>query len=289
MKQKKLIIAILALALSTLACGIKFEIPITEVKTGPTQISDIFVPLLEDSGEVANITLAFGAGDLELAPGAENALVSGQATFNVEDFAPQVTVSGNDIRISQGDLNVRGIPDFQDDMINKWSLFLGDAPIFLRLNAGAYVGDFELGGLSLKGLEVSDGAADVDLSFSEPNLVEMKSFMYNTGASSVSLTGLANANTASIVFRSGAGSYTLDFSGELKQDMEVSVESGISSVTIIVPEGVSAQVTYDGGMSNVSLDGGWKKSEGVYVQSGEGFTIKITVKMGAGNLELKNK
>jgi hypothetical protein len=289
MNRKPLIATILALTLGTLACGVNFEVPVTDIKTGPTQTVDISVPLLDDSDAVADISLVFGAGDLELTPGAEDALVSGEATFNVEDFEPIITIDGSNIRIEQGDLNVRGIPDFQDDMMNEWALLLGSAPMFLHLNAGAYIGDFELGGLSLRGLDISDGAADVELSFSEPNLVEMDSFTYNTGASNVSITGLANANTASVIFRSGAGSYTLDFGGELQQDMDVSIESGISSITVIVPEGVSAEVTYDGGMSNISLDGSWKKSEGIYVQEGEGFTIKITVKMGAGNLELKNK
>src|SRR3546814_7166011 len=52
----------------------------------------------------------------------------------------------------------------------------------------------ELGGLSLKSLEVKDGASNVDLSFSKSNLVEMSILQYTTGASDVKLTGLANAN-----------------------------------------------------------------------------------------------
>ena len=39
----------------------------------------------------------------------------------------------------------------------------------LTINAGAYQGDFQFGGLSLTGLTVKDGAASVDLDFNKPN------------------------------------------------------------------------------------------------------------------------
>jgi hypothetical protein len=69
--------------------------------------------------------------------------------------------------------------------------------------------------------------------------------------------------------------------------MTISIESGISSVTIIVPDGVAAEVAFEGGMSNVTYEDGWEKDGSNYTLAGEGYTLKITVKMGAGNLELK--
>ena len=66
------------------------------------------------------------------------------------------------------------------------------------------------------------------MKFPKLNRVEMDSLYYQTGASNVHLSDLANANFASMVFRSGAGNYTLDFSGELQRDAEVKIESGIS-------------------------------------------------------------
>ena len=49
----------------------------------------------------------------------------------------------------------------------------------LVIKAGAYEGNFELGGLSIHSLEVTDGASKVDVSFSKPNLVEMTTFKYS--------------------------------------------------------------------------------------------------------------
>src|SRR4030065_1590396 len=101
----------------------------------------------------------------------------------------------------------------------------------LYIKAGAYMGDFELGGLSIERLKIGDGAAKVNLSFSTPNQVRMSSLEYTTGASEVSLEGLANANATNMTFRSGAGEYTLDFSGERGTNMNVEVEAGVGFVS----------------------------------------------------------
>jgi hypothetical protein len=162
-------------------------------------------------------------------------------------------------------------------------------PMRLTINAGAYQGRMELGGLALKSLEVSDGAADVRLEFSDPNTVEMETLRYTTGASNVELSGLANANFTSMIFRSGAGDYTLDFSGELQRDAVATVESGISQLTIIIPEGTAARVIFKGGFANVSASSDWSRSGDAYVLEADGPVLTINVDMGAGNLDLRIK
>jgi hypothetical protein len=157
----------------------------------------------------------------------------------------------------------------------------------LEIGAGAYDGNLELGGLALKSLTVKDGAAHVNLSFSEPNLVEMSQLSYSTGASEVTLTGLANANFSTFDFDGGAGSYTLDFSGELQRDASVKVNSGLSELIIIVPEGVDATVSIEGGLADINTRNGWSQSGTTYSHEGSGSTLTITVNMGAGTITLK--
>lgn len=284
----RILLALTAIALATLACSVNVDLGDTDIKTGPTQTYQISVPLLDDPEDTANVELAFGAGTLEINPGAEDALVSGTATYNIADFEPVVSVEGTAVSIEQGELDLDGFPTINDDVTNRWELMLGNAPIALTVNAGAYSGQFELGGLSLERLEINDGAANVDVTFSQPNLVEMSLFQYTTGASDVSLEGLANTHAAELVFESGAGSYTLDFSGELAQDMDVSIESGLSSVIIIIPSGVSAVVNTDGGLMNISYTGDWAQDGSTYTMSGDTPTITIFVEMGAGSLLLQN-
>jgi hypothetical protein len=102
------------------------------------------------------------------------------------------------------------------------------------------------------------------------------------------MRNLANANFRNMEIRSGAGDYTLDFSGDLRQDAQVDIESAVSQFTIIVPEGTSARVEVEGGLSNVDVEDDWDRQGQEYIMQGEGPEITIHVTMSAGNLVLRN-
>lgn len=263
-----------------MACGFSIDLP-RRAQTGPDVTDEISVS--NPKSEEPHLSLNFGAGELKLSTGAEG-LVEGTVLYNVKELKPEVVENGSNIEIKQGNLGV--IPPF-NGMKNRWDLRLGSTPMELEIDAGAYDGNLELGGLALKSLTVKDGAAHVDVSFSEPNLVEMSNLAYSTGASEVTLTGLANANFSTFEFDSGAGSYTLDFSGELQHDASVKVESGLSELIIIVPEGVNATVRIDGGLTDINTGNGWSQSGSTYSHQGSGPSLTITVNMGAGSVTLK--
>lgn len=289
MYRKPIFLILVVLTLVTMACSVSVDLPVNRIKTGQTVTDEINVPS-SDSSSMTELTFNFGAGELNLQPGAEGSLVSGVATYNVPELKPEITTNSNQITISTGHQELRGIPSFGkgNNYKNTWDLKLGDFPMQLIIKAGAYKGVMELGGLSLSSVNVSDGASDVKLSFSNPNKVEMSNLQYQTGASSVELSGLANANFSDMVFKGGAGSYTLDFGGELKRDATVNVDAGLSSVTIIVPSGVSARVLVDRGLANVDISGDWEKSGNDYTMNGQGPRLTINVNLGAGNLVLRN-
>jgi hypothetical protein len=279
---RKFLFPILALALSTLACSFNINLP--EVQpVGPTQVDEIALPIPVEAGTV-HLSLSFGAGTLLLHPGTDS-LVSGTASYNVEDFKPVVTMEGLTASIVQGNWKMESIPSM-DDIKNEWDLFLGVVPMDLDIEAGAYKGEFELGGLAIENLTISDGASDVELTFSEPNTTEMTLLKYETGASNVSLIGLGNADFSTMEFDSGAGNYTLDFSGTLRRDGSVSIETGVSNMTLVIPTGIPVQITVDGGLSNVTFGPGWVKNGNVYTQEGSGPQLTIVIGIGAGNLTL---
>jgi len=277
----KFISAIFVLALASMACGFSIDLP-ERAKAGPEIEESITVA--DPRSDETRLNISFGAGELTLSPGAQN-LVDGTAVYNVEDLKPEVKKNGNSIEIKQGDF--KSLPAF-DDMKNKWDLKLGDAPMELTIQAGAYDANLELGGLALKNLTVRDGAANVDLSFLEPNQTEMSILRYETGASDVRLTGLANANFSALTFSGGAGNYTLDFGGELQRDAVVTIESGFGNVSLIVPEGVDAIVTVEGAAVNINHGSGWVQNGQKYIQKGSGATLTILVQMAAGNLIITN-
>lgn len=278
----RIISAILVLALvplASLACGFDVDLP-ERVKPGPDAEESLSVPV-SGSGET-RLTISFGAGVLNLSPGAEE-LVNGTVVYNVPQLKPEIISDGDRVEIRQGDF--KNLINY-NDIKNRWDLQLGDSPIDLTINAGAYQGNFELGGLSLTRLTVKDGASNVELSFSEPNQVPMSVLRYETGASNVTLSGLANANFSTLIFSGGVGDYELDFSGVLTENGTVDISAGAGDVQLIVPKGVNARVTVESALVNVNLSSNWSQSGDDYTQSGEGPLLTIIVKMAAGNLTI---
>ena len=280
---RKLLPVLLVLAVGLTACGFHVSIPITTIRPGPLVTDQINIPQPDSVNSVA-LSLAFGAGTLKVHSGA-SALVSGTATYNIADFKPIVTLNGSNVRIEQGNWHLNGIPNFSN-IKNTWDLSLGKQPLDLSIEAGAYQAEYQFGGLALSNLTVKDGASDAKMNFASPNLTEMSLLSYETGASNVSLTGLGNANFASLLFHSGAGNFTLDFTGNLKRSGSVNVETGVSNTTLVIPSGIPVQLTVNSGLSNVTYDSDWSKNGNLYTQTGNGPQLTIVVRIGAGNLTL---
>jgi len=124
------------------------------------------------------------------------------------------------------------------------------------------------------------------LTFDQPNPVEMNLLRYETGASSVEITGLANANFTTMEFSGGAGSYTLDFSGDLQRSASIHIQAGVSNLTLEIPEGIPVQLTLQDALASVNPVSGWTQNGAVFTQAGSGPQLVIVVEIGAGNLTL---
>jgi hypothetical protein len=279
----RLTVIVLALALAVMACGFQVNLP-TIPTTGPDVAEQVSVPA-PSGGGTPMLSLVFGAGEMYLNPGGEG-LISGTATYNFQALKPSVDVNGSVVKISQG--NVQGINTLPQNLHNIWDLKLGSSPIDLQIDAGAYKARYELGGLALANLTVKDGASDVQLKFSAPNTTEMGILRYETGASNVTIEGIGNANPSTLIFKCGAGNYTLNFSGQLQRNISGHVEAGLGNVTILIPSGVPAQVTVTSGLSNVNVGSDWYVNGDTYLQQGTGPTLNIIVDIGAGNLTLSH-
>jgi N-terminal domain of toast_rack, DUF2154/Cell wall-active antibiotics response 4TMS YvqF len=284
--KKQLFIPLTLLVSAVLACSpANVTINAPRIPTGPTETITVNEPL-PDSSAVTDVKIEMGAGKLTLAGGA-NGLAEGEIRYNVAEWKPTITNTGSSLTIAQGDSNVDGFPG--DNVINDWDLKLGDAPMNLTVHAGAYNGLINLSGVPLQNLTINDGASSSEVTFDTLNPEEMDSFEYNSGASSVTLLGLANANFSKMDFNGGAGDYTLDFGGTLQRDAKVTVDGGVGSIKIIVPQGFNAKVSVDTGIGNVDADSDFSQSGDTYTLTGSGPTLTIVVKMGVGSLELETK
>ena len=278
---KKILFAMLAMVLVTLACGVQANVP----TPGPDIIDQISVNAPDAD---TTLTLSFGAGKLTLAPGAKN-LVDGSVTYNIADFKPEIKSEAGNVSIVQGNYKMTGFPAL-NGIENEWSLKLGSVPMNLSVNAGAYEGHYDFGGLALTNLTINDGAAEVTADFSASNPEKMSVLSYKTGASNVTLKNLANANFSSLVFESGAGNYTLDFGGKLQRDGSVNVRSGMSNLTLVIPSDVAAKVKVSSGLSNIQVPTEWKhvQDSDTYTQTGSGPELTIVIEMGAGNVQISH-
>jgi hypothetical protein len=264
------VVSMLGLLMFASSCG-------SEAGIGPTQELAIDEPL--GSAAVTDVEIEMGAGTLSLSPGATG-LASGLIRYNVAAWKP--TVERTDKRLTMKQTSKSGLGSIGGDIVNDWRL---------QISAGAYDGTYDLGGLILQDLTIKDGAAKSEVRFGTANPGQMQRLLYETGASTVNFTGLANANFRSFEFNGGAGSYTMDFSGQLRTDGTVRIEAGVATVRVVVPAETAAQVTVTGSLTDVSLEGAWTttgstSSTPAAKAGGQGKSLSIEVEMGVGTLEL---
>jgi hypothetical protein len=267
--------------LTSLACVVSFPSQQGQVLNVKTQ--QISEPLPDNSSSTPQLKIQMGAGSLNLSGGA-NKWVVGTVDYNLPELKPDATLTGNNLLISQDNKLSGNLP--LSKPVNIWNLKLGNIPMDLVINAGAYDGKLDLGGIALRNLTVSDGASTSAVNFASPNPEKMQTLSYSTGASKVDFSNLANANFSEMDFSGGAGSYTLDFSGKLQQDATVHIDGGVSSFKVIIPATTPCKVTVEGGLNNINLQGTWTVEDNVYQVKGSGPSLNINLKMGVGNLDL---
>lgn len=210
--------------------------------------------------------------------------MQGTVRYNVPAWQPKLLDDNGAFTLAQGrSEGFNGLPG--NDIVNEWDLKLGDVLMNLAVDAGAYKGDLDLSGVRLNSLNITDGASRAQVHFDRPNPAQMEDFTYTTGASSLQLNGLGNANFTRMTFKGGGGSFTLDFAG-LQRDAQVTVDAAASQLTVIIPAGTRAHVLLSGGLTNVDAQGTWTHTASSYDTGSTGPLVTIDAKMGIGNLKL---
>lgn len=262
------------------SCGITNNF--SEFQTPAPAQRDVI--LIKDTGDLTNLTFNFGGGFLTLMGGATD-LVNGQTMYNFPELKPTIEVKDGKVIMGQGNISFKNLPQ-NNGLVNQWDLQIGSTPLALNINAGAYKGNFDLGGLNLTDLAIADGACEVTLDFSSPNPEVLRTFTYKTGASNITLLRLANANLANFIFDSGAGNYRLDFSGDFIRDANVTIRSGLSNFTLTIPKNLDVAIQVNSGLTNIQVPSLWVQNGDTYSQPNQGPRLNILVEMGAGNLQI---
>ncbi len=282
MKKNSLLILLSVIVIVSMACS--FTVTVPTIKTGDDQVFEI-KEKLQVGNDPFGVKLKIGAAKVNFSGGAKG-LLEGTIVYNVIDWAPTITRDDTSIEVTQGKVsNVGGINI--NDIKNDWDIkFTDKSPIDLSIDAGAYSGTMDFTGVPLASLVIHDGASDNIVSFDSANPVDMSELEYTTGASTVTMKGLANANFGKMTFTGGAGTYTLDFSGELKQDADVKIDAGVSTIKIIIPAGMKVMVEVEGGIKTVNTQGTWTVNDSYYSTEGEGPTLNMNINTNLGTLTL---
>lgn len=282
MKKIPLYTILALLLITTMACS--FTVTLPTIETGPDQTIEIN-EAAPDVKVPFDVDLKIGAAKLDFSGGAKG-LLDGTVVYNVIDWKPVITRTNTILEISQGKVsNVGGIN--VKDIKNNWTLnFSENTPMNLTIDAGAYQGDMDFSGVQLASLAIRDGASENKVQFNTPNPIVMSELEYTTGASTVTLEGLANANFRNMFFNGGAGTYILDFSGTLTQEADVQIEAGVSTIKIIIPAGMKAVIEVEGELKTVNTQGTWTVNDSAYTTDGQGPVLNINVSTNLGILTL---
>ncbi|HLV44143.1 MAG TPA: toast rack family protein [Aggregatilineales bacterium] len=242
--MRRLVRSLAAAALLALLAGAGCRsVGFSEV--GPTQTVQETIEL--QGAEVVAGTIAMGAGELSLSGGASS-LMDASFTYNLEDWAPEVSYSVSD---GQGDLVVRqpeteALPETAN-VEYDWDIRLGeDVPMALDVSLGAGTSNLDLSQINLRGLRVQVGAGEAIIILTG-DYERSFDVSVSGGVGEVTLL-LSNDVGARVTVRGGLGSveaagftqdgsvYTNDAYGTADVSLNIIVEGGVGQINLQLVE-----------------------------------------------------
>jgi hypothetical protein len=229
-----LITRVLFAALLLAGCGSKARVGALQTESQSVELGD---------ASSVRVEIAMGAGDLQVTGGAEK-LLEADFNYNVAEVKPEVEYTDGTLVVRQPD--VKGLPALQGitDYRNEWDLRLSnEVPMDLSVDVGAGVGDLQLAGLPLTGLNVNLGAGEytVDLSGDWVRDLEVT---IDVGAADIRVRLPRDVGARVKV---EAGPHTIEATG-LTQDGDVYTNAayGVSEVTL--------QIDMEAGIGQIHLE-----------------------------------
>jgi hypothetical protein len=215
---------------------------------------------LTDDDEV-RVSVEYGAGRFSVRSLDEGLLYRMNLTYDEDAYEPVADYSGN--RLELGIRSIRRPRRFRDH-IEESELALELArgvPMRLDLEFGAVRADLDLGGLELTALDLSTGASESAIDVSEPNRGQIGTARFEVGAAEFNVRHLGNLNAERIEVDAGVGSLTLWLNGDWQRDARVSIDMGLGSLELRVPEGLGLQLRKDSFLTSLDSEGLVKRGD----------------------------
>lgn len=165
------------------------------------------------------------------------------------------------------------------------------SPYSLIIESGAGDSDCDLGGLPLDRLTLRQGAVTSTVYWSSPNPRSMTMLELAAGAADVTMRNLANARAGVMSLQGGAASYSFDFGGQPDRDAEVRINTGMSIVTVLVPDTIAAKISSESFLGRMDVSDGFMTRGGGYwtpaAVKGETPVFRIQLSVGLGDIRLR--
>jgi len=196
-------------------------------------------------GEVDSlkVSIKFGAGKLDLISGEED-VFKGNFQYDKGILKPNVQYEIlGEIGILTLSQSIKKDLNLPFPYKNKWNLKLpSGVPLQLYINTATYSGDIDLTNLQIENLYLNSGASQTNIVFSQPNSIDLKNINIKTGASTINMLGLTNANFDKMDFTGGAGSYIFDFSGNPTKKSKVNIDAGAAKIILKIPSAIGTKI-----------------------------------------------
>ncbi len=245
-------------------------------------------------------TLEAGFAKLTIARGKSSVLFESNVSVdNNTDITKYIEYSIRDrvgyLNINTSDENEHKKKSFHISNFDTgtWNTFFSDeVPISFDVELGLGKGDFDFSGLSVKDLSLSAGASKVSVRFDKPNKSEIEDLTIEAGLSNFDGKNLGNANFKHMKFEGGVGTYRLDFGGRLEKEVDVDIEIGLGSLTVIIPHEIGAKVAYEKSiLAHLDIDREFNEqaqdnyvSSNYYSSTGK---INLHIEAGLGSVKIR--
>lgn len=252
-----------------------------------------------NKNEIFKVDLNMDIGELRIEPSQDKYLGKINITHEKEEYWTKIDFDKKrnqlKIKIDNDSWFNFNNDDSEDDEIPHIVLMLPthiEMDLDVRLKAGEL--EMELGGLSLKKLNVSSWAGETWINFDTLNHIEMEMMRIAPRIGECRLQNLGNSRFQRAKIDGGIGELSVDFSGGLLPDSRAKVDLDIGEASIELPEEVGTQM-YLGGLSFLSaknFDRSFNRRGRIYStdnfdQASRKFYIKVSPGLGELNVDLR--
>lgn len=244
------------------------------------------------SGERAlDVEVHYGAGRLTVGPGTPGLMYRMEMRYDSARWRPVTRYDRARGALELGVESARrtGRDDERARRTDHASIALTpEVPMVLDLEFGAGRADLELGGLSLRRLELSTGASETHVTFGRPNRISAELVHIEAGAASVEVGRLGNARAERFEFKGGLGEATLDFTGAWSRSARATIEMGVGSVKLRLPRGLGVRVEKDSFLASFDAPGMTKRGNAWFSRDYDSARYKLDIAIDAaiGSIEI---